>query len=524
MGGVSWASDYFDELNSVRATYWPFLLYRNTSYSGKYVNGDGWTRDSYQAAAVSAPGGDELPLLSFYGGSTMFGVGQRDGHTIASEVARIAEREGYPVRVLNHGMLGYVGWQEMLLFEHFTSAGERPAIAVFYDGMNEVYAQRQTAVTGNPADTQVDAIGERIASAPSVGDGGARVARSTSTPRDVWDLYNEHSALSRLVRVLGDVVSEPVSASVTQAGSSDESTLTQHDIGVAAVKVYDRSRDLIEHVADEAGVDARFFWQPVPGWDDPTGAYSTAVGRLSDPTVSIAGCLDGHEDVYLADWHTNEEGARLVAECMWAELGPGVRSWYRGHGLERRAPVRSVGDDVVSAVPVVSLPVTAADLGEGWKASVAIPDVIAACIDPAIRSEGVPRLGGPSFSIDRPGNFGYLTTNVLRFDDDAAASAALDTVRSIDPTPCIQQERRARFGPSAEIVWSERPQVAAGPAWTGTLTVQGFATDGAATAAVRLYLVVVRRGADLVEIQAISTDVDGVGALGAAVASQLATT
>ncbi len=70
------------------------------------------------------------------------------------------------------------------------------------------------------------------------------------------DLYNEHSALSRLVRVLGDVVSEPVSASVTQAGSSDESTLTQHDIGVAAVKVYDRSRDLIEHVADEAGVDA----------------------------------------------------------------------------------------------------------------------------------------------------------------------------------------------------------------------------------------------------------------------------
>ncbi len=139
------------------------------------------------------------------------------------------------------------------------------------------------------------------------------------------DLYNEHSALSRLVRVLGDVVSEPVSASVTQAGSSDESTLTQHDIGVAAVKVYDRSRDLIEHVADEAGVDARFFWQPVPGWDDPTGAYSTAVGRLSDPTVSIAGCLDGHEDVYLADWHTNEEG------LVWLRSACG-RSWGRGFG------------------------------------------------------------------------------------------------------------------------------------------------------------------------------------------------
>ncbi len=174
MGGVSWASDYWDEINSLPVVYWPFMLYRHTPYSGKYVNGDGWTRDSYQAAAVSAPGGDELPLLSFYGGSTMFGVGQRDGHTIASEVARIAEREGYPVRVLNHGFGSFVSWQEMLLFEHFTSAGERPAMAVFYDGTNDVYVQRQPAVVGSPTHEQVDAIGERIASAPSVGDGGAR--------------------------------------------------------------------------------------------------------------------------------------------------------------------------------------------------------------------------------------------------------------------------------------------------------------------------------------------------------------
>ncbi len=239
--------------------------------------------------------------------------------------------------------------------------------------------------------------------------------------------------------------------------------------------------------------------------------------------MSIAGCLDGHEDVYLADWHTNEEGARLVAECMWAELGPGVRSWYRGHGLERRAPVRSVGDDVVSAVPVVSLPVTAADLGEGWKASVAIPDVIAACIDQFLPGSTRRRRGGPAFSRADDTELGYLGTNVVGFGDAHTAVASLGSLDSSSLRTCMDGRRPSRFGASSPIVWDRvTPPPALGAdvaqAWTGTFDQQAFSVDAPR---LRLYVALGVRGADLVEVQLLSSDLDGTTALGDAVVRRL---
>src|SRR5690606_34238078 len=104
MGGVPWAEDYFEELNAVTSSYWPFVMYRNDEYRGRYVNGEGWTRRSWSPP----PEADvPRPLLSFYGGSTTFGIGQRDDHTVPSEVARLAAAQGYPVEVRNHGMSGF---------------------------------------------------------------------------------------------------------------------------------------------------------------------------------------------------------------------------------------------------------------------------------------------------------------------------------------------------------------------------------------------------------------------------------
>ncbi|MGB3409643.1 MAG: hypothetical protein WBA45_00490 [Microthrixaceae bacterium] len=85
------------------------------------------------------PPDPELTLWMF-GGSTTYGVGQRDQNTIASAMVRMAADRGIRLAVTNFGVPGYSNWQESIEFEELTKSGERtpPDLAIFYDGANEV--------------------------------------------------------------------------------------------------------------------------------------------------------------------------------------------------------------------------------------------------------------------------------------------------------------------------------------------------------------------------------------------------
>ena len=64
--------------------------------------------------------------MFFFGGSSMFGVFQRDEHTIPSDFAHFAAAAGIPVKVWNFGEIAYVNWQEMLQFEQLVTRGTSP--------------------------------------------------------------------------------------------------------------------------------------------------------------------------------------------------------------------------------------------------------------------------------------------------------------------------------------------------------------------------------------------------------------
>jgi hypothetical protein len=56
-------------------------------------------------------------------------------------------------------------------------------------------------------------------------------------------------------------------------------------------------------------------------------ALMDEVIRLSPGTVDLTGALDGVTEPVFYDWaHTNELGARLVGEAMYARLRPALRS------------------------------------------------------------------------------------------------------------------------------------------------------------------------------------------------------
>jgi hypothetical protein len=506
MGGVPWAQDYFRELNAIIGTYWPFLLLRNDPYAGEHLNGSGWTRESWQPP--EEPGVDR-PLLSFYGGSTTFGIGQRDQHTVPSEVARLAAADGYPVEVRNHGVSGYVSWQEMQLFELLSAEGERPLRAVFYDGVNDLYAQRQAGVIGRPSHTEVDDVAARLR-VPAPASGEREEAPSTVVADEsLWERYERTSAIARIV---DDLRGRPAGAAPAQA-----STPSDAEVAEATVEVYRRSRDLIEHIGERSGVEPTFFWQPVPEWDDPDEPYRAATEAIDAPTISIADCLDGRDDVYLSDGHTNEEGAQLVARCQWEHLRPIVVDWYRDQGIERRPKLEeALEGDRAGAEPVAALPLTAAALGAGWQAGVGVPNALAACTS---ASSGIDPVGGPGFELEGAAT-ARLTTSVLPFDDEAAAGRALQRMADDATRICLERSAGQLLALDGQVRWrpaspgAEPPGSGGAASWIADVRFGSIELDGI----VRFDLV--QRGADLVAVQVTSTDVDlGLAAASAAVAA-----
>ena len=79
-------------------------------------------------------------------------------------------------------------------------------------------------------------------------------------------------------------------------------------------------------MAEEYGVELAFFWQPVMA--GPAEIWANE--NISAPTINVSDALDDHQDVFIDGGHTNEEGARIVAERLWRELRPQVEDLYEG--------------------------------------------------------------------------------------------------------------------------------------------------------------------------------------------------
>ena len=75
-----------------------------------------------------------------YGGSTTYGLNQRDDHTIASELARVAHEHGVTIDIDNRGALGHLHWMEAERFAWDLTIEAPPDMVIFYDGVNEGWA------------------------------------------------------------------------------------------------------------------------------------------------------------------------------------------------------------------------------------------------------------------------------------------------------------------------------------------------------------------------------------------------
>ncbi|MFN8019018.1 MAG: hypothetical protein U0P45_12975 [Acidimicrobiales bacterium] len=282
------------------ATAWdPFAMQRIKDVQTKTINVRDGVRRSWAPPACD---GCKRLKVWFYGGSAAFGLGQRDQHTIASELARAAWRDGVALDVENRGEPGWLHWQDANRYAWDLATYGAPDAVVFYDGFNEIFGTEGL---------------------DDVGDGYAPV-----DPYAVvyWRTVTDHARAP----------DAPDGARMLPVPSLDRSLSSSEQAATLIMDRYDRSRKMSVAMSEQAGAPTDWFWQP-NRWSRPrvdgepnTGDFAQwarldrQLQRRLDPDVhDLSDVLDDvRRPVYWDDVHHDEEAARTIGEAMWQQLKP----------------------------------------------------------------------------------------------------------------------------------------------------------------------------------------------------------
>jgi lysophospholipase L1-like esterase len=311
--GSDWIHDAFAEEGRLTSgmVYTPFTAMSLRDFEGRYFN----VKDRVRASYVSPLAATRRPVrIWFFGGSTTFGFDlQRDQHTIPSEFVRLAEDRGLAVEVRNYGSGGYVNYQESVLLSLLVTAGQAPDLAVFYDGTNDTGLATFNDFAG------LNARGE---------------------PGDAFALTLRHALVES--RWVPDATARPPAPlGLRPSPKPVTSDQTVRDV----VGVYGQGVDLSRVLAESYGFRVAHFWQPdiysKRPLDDAEAQILLSSGRtrsdvetevglservrqtLPAGVIDISDALDHLSGPILSDIvHTNERGARAVAEAMYRRLEP----------------------------------------------------------------------------------------------------------------------------------------------------------------------------------------------------------
>jgi hypothetical protein len=125
-----WAKTHFREFAELSTEYESFYGWRRLPYQGQTINIDeNGIRRTFQD-----PGARPTRTIAIFGGSTAWGSGSDDDHTIASLFARA--RPDY--RAYNFGETAHTAQQNLNFLVKTLAEGFRPDVVVFYNGSSEI--------------------------------------------------------------------------------------------------------------------------------------------------------------------------------------------------------------------------------------------------------------------------------------------------------------------------------------------------------------------------------------------------
>lgn len=332
-GDAPWREAYWEEFRASSQVQWtPYLYWRRRPFEGEFINVDGrGVRRSL------APAGAVDVKVFFFGGSTAWGTGARDEHTIPSELVRLLADQGIGAEVTNFGESSYITRQDALLFQLQLQQGNVPDVAVFYWGYNDTYLAWQPGYIGVPANEA-----NRVAEFQF----GRRAQWRLPARAALVSLLYDTALGSRLLPALGvpDVQLDRSTIDTSDLGSLEDANLgltTYPGRGAEDfVEYLVGMMTSVEQVAEPYNIRVLFVWQPVPFMKEPLCRYevesleafleerpglqalyeavddglrSRAQGKGN--LILLSDLFAGHSECVFIDYvHITEAGDRAVAE------------------------------------------------------------------------------------------------------------------------------------------------------------------------------------------------------------------
>lgn len=296
-----WFDDLSADLSKTRTDWDAMAGFVLDDLESEYVNIENGARRSWVPPDCDC----ERLTVWVFGGSSAFGYWQRDEHTIASELSRVAYESEVYLDVVNYSQPAYSLWQEVGRFATVLGAAEDgPDLVVFFDGANEFGVQVVRNENGYGAD---------------------------SSPASALD----EPMLTLFPRAMG---------LLTWASKPDDSPqgpdpkLSDEEVATVASKRYLESKRAATALSEGIGAEHVFAWQPIftgapiVGDIDFTGKenveswtamQTTMSSLLPDDVLDYSALLDdAGEPVFYDLMHINERGARLVAEQLFEDITP----------------------------------------------------------------------------------------------------------------------------------------------------------------------------------------------------------
>lgn len=152
------AKQIFLEFNNLKTNYQPILGWSRSEFNGNSVtiNSDGF-RIKKNSNKTS-----NLPILAFFGGSTMWGTGVVDSDTIPAQVENKLNNK---IIAKNFAESGYNSRQSLDQLINQINKQENINSAIFYDGVNDIISGCRIGANANTHE-QEDFIRFRVESDP----------------------------------------------------------------------------------------------------------------------------------------------------------------------------------------------------------------------------------------------------------------------------------------------------------------------------------------------------------------------
>lgn len=324
---------YWEEYHPYVTKWHPYVYWRHEPFTGKHINvSDQGLRRTWNRRTQPDKPGIRYKIWCF-GGSTMWGEGDRDEFTIPSQISRILS-DRFPaiqVEVSNFGEAGYVSTQELITLYLQLRKGDRPDLVIFLDGANDVYSGYHNAAAGLPVfewDRERDF------------NMGKRFRRLTQDKATLALLFLKATEVYRWAkRQAGQGRDTALERNLSPGERTEFSDSRISELAESVWQNYQFNVSAIAELCRARGISTLFYWQPVSYVSKspsvPAASDESPLRKLYDKSYTLARTCelptfhylgdvfdDYAEDFFIDFCHANEKGLEIIAQRMVKDIAP----------------------------------------------------------------------------------------------------------------------------------------------------------------------------------------------------------